>query len=161
MGKMGREGVTPLPLKPAAMGASALSLTVAARALLLGASIHKRYFSRLSNLSYLFNLSSMSNLSIVSNLSIMRPAATDASALSLTVAARALLLGASIHKWYFSRLSNLSYLSFFSFIFFGVPHSASFIFVIFLYVIASIAYIPPVYGAGVQTHDLLILSHLP
>ncbi len=45
--------------------------------------------------------------------------------------------------------------------FFGVPHSATFIFIIFLYVIASIAYIHPVYGAGVQTHDLLIVSHLP
>jgi uncharacterized membrane protein YadS len=30
-----------------------------------------------------------------------------------------------------------------------------------LYVIASIAYIPPVYGAGVQTQDLLIMSRLP
>ncbi len=45
--------------------------------------------------------------------------------------------------------------------FFGVPHSATFIFVIFLYVIASIAYIHPVYGAGVRTHDLLIVSRLP
>jgi hypothetical protein len=34
-------------------------------------------------------------------------------------------------------------------------------FVIFLYVIASIAYIHPVYGAGVRTHDLLIVSRLP
>jgi hypothetical protein len=42
-----------------------------------------------------------------------------------------------------------------------VPHSATFIFVIFLYVIASIAYIHPVYGAGVRTHDLLIVSRLP
>ena len=40
-------------------------------------------------------------------------------------------------------------------------HSATFIFVIFLYVIASIAYIHPVYGAGVRTHDLLIVSRLP
>jgi hypothetical protein len=31
----------------------------------------------------------------------------------------------------------------------GVPHSATFIFVIFVYVIASIAYIHPVYGVGV------------
>ena len=46
-------------------------------------------------------------------------------------------------------------------IFFGVPHLATFIFIIFLYVIASIAYIHPVYGAGVQTHDLLIVSRLP
>jgi hypothetical protein len=38
---------------------------------------------------------------------------------------------------------------------------ATFIFVIFVYVIASIAYIHPVYGAGVQTHDLSILSRLP
>jgi hypothetical protein len=45
--------------------------------------------------------------------------------------------------------------------FFGVPHSATFIFVIFLYVIASIAYIHPVYSAGVRTHDLLIMSRLP
>jgi hypothetical protein len=29
------------------------------------------------------------------------------------------------------------------------------------YVIASIAYIHPVYGARVSTHDLLIMSHLP
>jgi hypothetical protein len=50
---------------------------------------------------------------------------------------------------------------FFLNIFFGVPHLATFIFVIFLYVIASIAYIDPVYGAGVRTHDLLIVSHLP
>ncbi len=50
---------------------------------------------------------------------------------------------------------------FFFNIFFGVPHLATFIFVIFLYVIASIAYIDPVYGAGVRTHDLLIVSHLP
>jgi hypothetical protein len=42
-----------------------------------------------------------------------------------------------------------------------VPHSAIFIFVTFLYVIASIAYIHPVYGAGVRTHDLLIVSRLP
>jgi hypothetical protein len=47
------------------------------------------------------------------------------------------------------------------FFFFGVPHSATFIFVIFLYVIASIAYIHPVYGAGVRTHDLLNVSRLP
>jgi hypothetical protein len=47
------------------------------------------------------------------------------------------------------------------FFFFGVPHLATFIFVIFLYVIASIAYIHPVYGAGVRTHDLLIVSRLP
>jgi hypothetical protein len=46
-------------------------------------------------------------------------------------------------------------------IFFGVPHSATCMFIIFLYVIASIAYIHPVYGAGVQTHNLLIVSHLP
>jgi hypothetical protein len=42
-----------------------------------------------------------------------------------------------------------------------VPHSATFIFIIFLYVIASIAYIHPVYGARVRTHDLLIVSRLP
>ena len=47
--------------------------------------------------------------------------------------------------------------------FFGVPHSATFIFVIFVYVyvIAGIAYIHPVYGDGVWTHDLLIMSRLP
>jgi hypothetical protein len=41
--------------------------------------------------------------------------------------------------------------------FFGLPCSATLIFIIFLCVIASIAYIHP----GVQTHDLLIMSHLP
>ncbi len=48
-------------------------------------------------------------------------------------------------------------------IFLGVPHLATLIFVIFMYdyVIASIAYIHPVYGAGVRTHDLLIVSRLP
>jgi hypothetical protein len=48
-------------------------------------------------------------------------------------------------------------------IFFGVPHLATFIFIIFIcvYVIASIAYIHPVYSARVGTHDLLIVSHLP
>jgi hypothetical protein len=45
--------------------------------------------------------------------------------------------------------------------FFGVPHSATFIFIIFVYVIASIAYIHPVNGVGVQTHNLLIMSPLP
>ncbi len=45
--------------------------------------------------------------------------------------------------------------------FLGVPHLATFIFDIFVYVIASIAYIHPVYWAGVQTHDLLIMSRLP
>jgi hypothetical protein len=37
--------------------------------------------------------------------------------------------------------------------FFGVPHLATFIFAIFLcvHVIASIAFIHPVYSAGVQT----------
>ncbi len=44
---------------------------------------------------------------------------------------------------------------------FGVLHSATFISVILVYVIASIAYIHPVYGAGVRTHDLLIMSLLP
>ncbi len=50
---------------------------------------------------------------------------------------------------------------FFFFFFFGVPHSANFIFIIFVYVIASIASIHPVYGAGVRTHNLLIMSPLP
>jgi hypothetical protein len=50
---------------------------------------------------------------------------------------------------------------FFKYIF-GVPHSATFIFHYFrVYVIASIAYIHPVYGGGVRTHDLLIVSRLP
>ena len=34
-------------------------------------------------------------------------------------------------------------------------------FVIFLYVIDSIPYIHIVYGAGVRTHNLLIVSRLP
>ncbi len=42
-----------------------------------------------------------------------------------------------------------------------MPHLATFIFIIFLYVIASMAYIHPVYSAGVQTHNLLIMSRLP
>jgi hypothetical protein len=46
-------------------------------------------------------------------------------------------------------------------IFFGVPHLATFIFVIFVFVIASIAYIHPVYCVTVQSHDLLIMSPLP
>ena len=46
-------------------------------------------------------------------------------------------------------------------IFFGVPYSTAFIFVIFLYAVASIAYIHPVYSVGVWTHNLLIMSHLP
>jgi len=46
-------------------------------------------------------------------------------------------------------------------IFFGVPYSATISFVIFVCVIASIAYIHPVYGAGVRTHNLLIMSPLP
>ena len=43
-------------------------------------------------------------------------------------------------------------------------HLATYIFVLILiglYVIASIAYIHPVYGAGVWTQDLLIMGHLP
>ena len=47
------------------------------------------------------------------------------------------------------------------FFFFGVPHLATFIFDILFYVIASIGYIHPVYGAGVWTHNLLIMSCLP
>ncbi len=44
-----------------------------------------------------------------------------------------------------------------------MPHSATFIFIIFVYVYveASIAYIHPIYGVGVQTHDLMIVSRLP
>jgi hypothetical protein len=53
------------------------------------------------------------------------------------------------------------YYFFFLKIFFGVPNSATFIFDTFVYVIAIIAYIHPVYGAGVRTHNLLIMSHLP
>jgi len=49
---------------------------------------------------------------------------------------------------------------FFFFFFFGVPHLASFIFFFIKYVIASIAYIHPVYG-GIRTHDLLDVSLLP
>jgi hypothetical protein len=45
-------------------------------------------------------------------------------------------------------------------IFFGVPYSATFYFVIFVYLIASIAYIHPVYSAEVRTHDLLIISQM-
>ncbi len=44
--------------------------------------------------------------------------------------------------------------------FFGVPHLATFIFFFIAYVIASIAYIHPVYG-GIWTHDLLDVSLLP
>ncbi len=50
---------------------------------------------------------------------------------------------------------------FFLFVFFGVLHLATFIFVIIVYVIASIAYIHPIYSAGVRTHNLLIMSPLP
>jgi hypothetical protein len=42
-----------------------------------------------------------------------------------------------------------------------MPHLTTFIFFIFMYVIASITYIHPVYGVGVQTHVLLIMSPLP
>ena len=42
-----------------------------------------------------------------------------------------------------------------------MPHLITFIFVIFVYVIAGIANIHPVYGAGVWTHNLLVMSHLP
>ncbi len=45
--------------------------------------------------------------------------------------------------------------------FFGVPHLATFIFIIIVYVIASIAYIHPGCGVGVWTQDLLIMSPLP
>jgi hypothetical protein len=41
-----------------------------------------------------------------------------------------------------------------------VPHLATF-FIIFVYVIASIAYIHPVYGVGAWTHNFLIMSPLP
>ncbi len=46
-------------------------------------------------------------------------------------------------------LRGYFYYLFFLKIFFGVPRSATFIFDSFVYVIASIAYIHPVYGAGV------------
>ncbi len=66
------------------------------------------------------------------------------------------------NRWFFWLLKILSNESIYFFkYFFGVPHSATLIFVIYLYVIASIAYIHPVYGAGVRTHDLLIVSRLP
>jgi hypothetical protein len=46
-------------------------------------------------------------------------------------------------------------------IFFGVPHLATFILFLFNgYVIASIAYIHPVYG-GIRTHDLLDVNLPP
>jgi hypothetical protein len=50
----------------------------------------------------------------------------------------------------------------FSYILYFIFLVATFIFVIFivLFVIARIAYIHPVYGAGVQTHTLLIMSRL-
>ncbi len=41
-----------------------------------------------------------------------------------------------------------------------MPHLATFISFFIEYVIASIAYIHPVYG-GIQTHDLLDVSFLP
>jgi hypothetical protein len=49
---------------------------------------------------------------------------------------------------------------FFFNIFFGVPHLATFISFFIEYLIASIAYIHPVYG-GIRTHDLLDVSLLP
>ncbi len=45
-------------------------------------------------------------------------------------------------------------------IFFGVPHLATFISFFIEYVIASIAYIHPVYDR-IQTHNLLDMSLLP
>jgi hypothetical protein len=42
-----------------------------------------------------------------------------------------------------------------------LPLLATFIFIIFFYVVASIAYIYSVYGAGVRSHDHLIMSRLP
>jgi hypothetical protein len=53
------------------------------------------------------------------------------------------------------------YENIFFYFFFGVVHLATFIFVIFMYVIDNIAYIHPVYGAGVRTYNLLIMSPLP
>jgi hypothetical protein len=47
-------------------------------------------------------------------------------------------------------------------IFFGVAYLATFIFNFSFNVKTSnIAYIHSVYGAGVQTHDLLVMSRLP
>jgi len=64
--------------------------------------------------------------------------------------------------WQFCWRFNLHFRQIFFFkSFFGVPHLATFIFVIFVYVKASIAYIHPAYGAGVWTHDLLIMNPLP
>jgi hypothetical protein len=48
---------------------------------------------------------------------------------------------------------------FFQVNFLNIFHSATFVFVILMYVIASTAYIHLVYGAGVRIHNLL--SHLP
>ncbi len=56
--------------------------------------------------------------------------------------------------------STLSTWVSFFLIFFGVPNCATFISFFIEYVIASIAYIHPVYG-GIQTHDLLGVSLLP
>jgi hypothetical protein len=50
--------------------------------------------------------------------------------------------------------------AFFINIYFGVPHLATFISFFIEYVIASIAYIHPVYS-GIRTHDLLDVSLLP
>jgi len=58
-------------------------------------------------------------------------------------------------------LVRLGKVIFFRNIFFGVPHLATCILILFIgYVIASITYIHPVYG-GVQRHDLLGVSLLP
>jgi hypothetical protein len=76
------------------------------------------------------------------------------------------LLALAKSSWYIGKYlqaeaSQCFFFGFFLQYFFGALHSATFIFIIFVYVIASIAYIHPVYGAGVQTHDLSIMSRLP
>ncbi len=64
-------------------------------------------------------------------------------------------------EWFFQLLAQLEVEQVQSFLFFSVPHLAAFIFKFFFNVIAKIlAYIHPVYGAGVWTHDLLIMSRL-
>ena len=58
-------------------------------------------------------------------------------------------------------ISNETFFFLYIYIFFGVPHLATFILFLFIeYVIASIAYIHPVYG-GIRTHNLLDVSLLP
>jgi hypothetical protein len=57
-----------------------------------------------------------------------------------------------------NRVQLLSLLAFH--FFFGVPHLATFIFYFYFSVKDIIPYIHPEYGAGVQTHDLFVMSRL-